>query len=244
MGSANLRVAPIDVWFLGCLRVHIPPKPLGERRFVYQSVSQCPQHFADGPPDERVAVYRSGRAQYIAAVQQLAGIFGEQPCSPSGAYQSLEQLPLQPSLQKLAPEVAQHGSVEALIFEIETEGVFPSQVEAHPLLGLRVRAIVMVLEEHGEDHHRGRDGGPASRRILVERGVVLVVDEYVAPFGEASVERIGGDHLRPGLRVCGRQVAAAAHHAGSSFFGVPRCYIRRPQTAIKSAATYTCSPPR
>src|SRR5215218_1149292 len=129
MGSANLRVAPIDVWFLGCLRVHIPPKPLGELPFACHGVSQCPQQFADGAPDERVGVSRSRRPQYMAAVQQLAGIFGEQPCIPSGAYQSLEQLPLQPSLQKLAPEVAQHGSVEALIFEIETEGVFPSQVE-------------------------------------------------------------------------------------------------------------------
>src|SRR5918995_6720850 len=126
---------------------------------------------------------------------------------PRRLYQTLEEVPLKPSLEQLAPKAAQHGRVEARLFESEIESVFPSEVEAHLLLGLQVRAVVVVFEEHGEHDHRGRYARSAPGRILVERSVVLIFDKDIPPFGEPSIERVSGDHLRPRLRVRGRQVA-------------------------------------
>lgn len=82
--------------------------------------------------------------------------------------------------------------------------MLPAQVEAYPGLGLGVGAVVVVLQEHGEHNQRGRDARAAFGRILVERDVVLVVDEYVALVGEAGVERVGGHERGPGLRIDGR----------------------------------------
>src|SRR5215210_8207536 len=126
MGSAHLRVTPVYVRFLGSLRVHIPPKPLGELPFAGCCVSHRPKQFADGASDERVCVSSSRSTQYVAAVQELASVFGDKPCFSGGVHQPLEQFPLQPSLQQLAPEVAQNGRIEALIFEPYSQGMFPS----------------------------------------------------------------------------------------------------------------------
>ena len=81
---------------------------------------------------------------------------------PSGRlYQTLEEGPLKPPLEQLAPKAAQHGCVEARLFESYPKSMLPSEVETHALLGLGVGAVVVVFEEHGEDHHRGRNARSA-----------------------------------------------------------------------------------
>ena len=149
---------------------------------------QRPQQLPDGAADEGVCIPRSRGPEDVGAVQKLGGVFGDEASPPRRLHQPLEQVPLKPPLEQLAAKVAQHGSVEAPVLEPETEGVFPSEVETHPLLGLGVGAVVVVLQEHGEDDHRGRYGRAAPRRILVERSVVSVVNEDIPPFGEPGIE--------------------------------------------------------
>ena len=97
----------------------------------------------------------------MGAVQKLGGVLGDESCHPRRLHQTLEEVALKSSLEQLAPKAAQHGCIEARLFESETESVFPSEVEVHLLLGFEVRAVVVVFEEHGEPDHRGRDARSA-----------------------------------------------------------------------------------
>src|SRR5215213_5245325 len=147
MGGANLRVAPIDVGLLGSGGIDVPPLPLTKRIPAGRLMSQRPQQLPYGAADEGVCIPRSRGPEDMGAVQKLGGVFCDESRPPGRLNQPLEEVSLKPPLPQLAAKAAQHGSVEALILEPETEGVFPSQVETHALLGLRVGAVVMVLEE-------------------------------------------------------------------------------------------------
>jgi hypothetical protein len=54
----------------------------------------------------------------VGAVQELGGTVGDEPRFSGGSHQSLEELTLQALLQQLAPEVAQNGRIETLIFGV------------------------------------------------------------------------------------------------------------------------------
>jgi hypothetical protein len=99
----------------------------------------------------------------MAAIDELGGVLGDEPGFPGSVHQPLEQSAFETALQKLPPKAAQNGRVEALIFEPYPQGMLPSEVKAHALFGFGIGAIVVVLQEHGEHHHRGRDGRPTSR---------------------------------------------------------------------------------
>jgi hypothetical protein len=112
----------------------------------------------------------------VAAVQKLGGTFGDESCLSRCVHQSLEEGTFESPIEQLPAKTAQNGGVETLISEPHPQSMLPSQIESHSLLGLGVGAVVVVLKEHGEHHHRGRYARAAFRRIFVERGVVLVVN--------------------------------------------------------------------
>jgi hypothetical protein len=74
----------------------------------------------------------------VGAVQKLGGVLGDESRLSGRVHQPLEEGALETALQQFAPETAQHGRVEATVFESYPKSVLPSEVETHPLFGLRV----------------------------------------------------------------------------------------------------------
>ena len=69
--GASLRLAPVDVWLLGRLRVQVPGEPIIKLGSPHRGVPQSPKQLSDAASDQSVGVPRSGRSEYVAASRQL-----------------------------------------------------------------------------------------------------------------------------------------------------------------------------
>src|SRR5215217_4980882 len=82
MGSTRLRIAPLDLWFLGRIRIQIRREPLTELGRSRWRVSQSLKQFADATPDERIGIPRSCSTEYVTAIQKLGGTLGDESRLP------------------------------------------------------------------------------------------------------------------------------------------------------------------
>jgi len=107
-----------------------------------------------------------------------------------GLQHLLEARSLSPVGQQPVPKLTQQAVVEALVVDLQAQGVLPPKVVADPLLGLAVRKVLPPLENrhHGQKRRRGRRPTPVG---TIHTGVVLIVDQRIDELAELMPEAIG-----------------------------------------------------
>ena len=137
--------------------------PLGQpsRRRLGQAVQRGPQRLADCFQP----VEPADGGQDVGGIGALPATGLHQPSLLEPNQQSVQQQRFLFSFDQSAPELTQHGIVEARIGEIQTEGVLPIDSPAHSIGRLSIGQILQKLQ------HRYQRQPPWCRRRLASLGV-------------------------------------------------------------------------